>query len=148
MLEINFRVWTSARPVGLKFTGPSAKLQITLIISNVFWTYAICYLQVNTWNCNQINLTIVFIYPYMVAKTRLVSYSMSFTGLTCFQVVCLEIIHSDPKGVLHVFLILEFSTKLAEDFIFLSIKPKPFQFIPMPPGTCLFWSKQVSQMLC
>ena len=32
VLEINYWVWSSAGPVGLKFTGPSAKLLITLII--------------------------------------------------------------------------------------------------------------------
>ena len=33
VLEINFWVWSSTGPVGLKFTGPSAKLLVTLIIS-------------------------------------------------------------------------------------------------------------------
>ena len=36
MLEINFWVWSSAGSVGLKFSGPSAKLLITLIIFNFF----------------------------------------------------------------------------------------------------------------
>ena len=36
VLEINFWVWYSTGPVGLKFTGPSAKLLITLFISNFF----------------------------------------------------------------------------------------------------------------
>ena len=61
-----------------------------------------------------------------------VSYIMSFTdftGLMCFQAVCLEIIRSDPQGVLHVSLIWEFSTKLAEHFVFFSVKPQPFLFI-------------------
>ena len=33
VLEINFWTWSSTGPVGLKFTGPSAKLLVTLIIS-------------------------------------------------------------------------------------------------------------------
>ena len=46
------------------------------------------------------------------------------------QVVCLEIIRSNPQGVyLHIFPIWEFSTKLAKHFDFLSIKPQPFLFI-------------------
>ena len=57
----------------------------------------------------------------------------------CFQVVCLEIIRSHPQEVLHVFPIREFSTKLAEDFVFLSVKPQPFVFTSMPPGTCVFF---------
>ena len=52
-----------------------------------------------------------------------------FTGLMCFQAVCLEIIRSDPQGVLHVSLICEFSTKLVEHFVFFSVKPQPFLFI-------------------
>ena len=52
-----------------------------------------------------------------------------FTGLMCFQAVCLEIIRSDPQGVLHVSLVWEFSTKLAEHFVFFSVKPQPFLFI-------------------
>ena len=36
MLEIKFWVWSSAGSVGLKFSGPSAKLLITLIIFNFF----------------------------------------------------------------------------------------------------------------
>ena len=36
VLEINFWVWSSAGPVGLKFSGPSTKLPITLIIFNFF----------------------------------------------------------------------------------------------------------------
>ena len=35
----------------------------------------------------------------------------------------------NPQGVLHVFPIREFSTKRAEHFDFLSIKPQPFVFI-------------------
>ena len=61
-----------------------------------------------------------------------VSYSISFTdftGLVCFQVVCLEIIRLDRQGVLHVSPIREFSTKLAEHFVFFSVKPQPFLFI-------------------
>ena len=37
MLDINFWVWSSPGPVGLKFSGPSAKLLITLIIFNLFF---------------------------------------------------------------------------------------------------------------
>ena len=62
VLEINFWIWSSAGPVEWKFTGPSAKLLITLIIFNFFWMYAVnLCLKVNTWNnyCNQINATIV-----------------------------------------------------------------------------------------
>ena len=44
----------------------------------------------------------------------------------CFQAFCLEIICSDPQGVLQVFPIREFSTKNAEHFVFLSFKPQPF----------------------
>ena len=51
MLEINFWVWSPAGPVGLKFTSPSAKLLITLIISNFFVPilreYA-CFLGIQT----------------------------------------------------------------------------------------------------
>ena len=36
VLNINFWVWSSAGPVGLKFTGPSPKLLITLIIFKFF----------------------------------------------------------------------------------------------------------------
>ena len=73
MLKINFWVWSSAGPVGLKFTGPSPKLLITLIIFKFF--------------------------------------------------------HSNPQGVLHVFPIREFSTKLTEHFVFLSVKHQPFVFM-------------------
>ena len=73
VLEINFWVWSSTGPVGLKFTGPSLELLITLIILKFF--------------------------------------------------------RSDPQGVLHVFPILEFSTKLAEYFVFLSVQPQPFAFV-------------------
>ena len=55
--------------------------------------------------------------------------STDFTGLMCFQAVCLEIIRSDPQGVLHVSLIWEFSAKLAEHFVFFSVKPQSFLFI-------------------
>ena len=72
MLKINFWVWSSAGPVGLKFTGPSPKLLITLIIFKFF--------------------------------------------------------RSNLQGVLHVFPIREFSTKLTEHFVFLSVK-QPFVFI-------------------
>ena len=42
------------------------------------------------------------------------------------QAFCLEIICSDPQGVLQVFPIQEFSTKKRENFVFLSFKPQPF----------------------
>ena len=50
-----------------------------------------------------------------------------FTGLMSrFQAVCLDVIRSDPQGVLHVSPIREFSTKLSEHFVFFSVKPQPF----------------------
>ena len=79
MLEINFCYLFTTGPVGLKFTGPSAKLLITYIIFiSILWMYAICV-------CKLINET--------------------------------------------VFPIREFSTKLGEHFVFLSIKSQPFVFI-------------------
>ena len=74
MLAINFWVWFSVGPVGLRLTGPSAKLLITLIIFKFILDACYLYLQVNAWNCNQINATIVFIYPYLAAKTSVLKY--------------------------------------------------------------------------
>ena len=47
----------------------------------------------------------------------------------CFQAFCLEIICSDPQGVLQVFPIWEFSTKNAEHFVFLSFKTSALLYI-------------------
>ena len=74
MLAINFWVWFSVGPVGLRLTGPSAKLLITLIIFKFILDACYLCLQVNAWNCNQINATIVFIYPYLAAKTSVLKY--------------------------------------------------------------------------
>ena len=82
---------SSAGPGGLKFTGRSAKLLITLIIFKIFLDVCYLCLQVNTWNCNQINITIVFIYRYIVAKTHFLQYILHWPYV--LPVVCLEIIH-------------------------------------------------------
>ena len=42
----------------------------------LFWMYAIC-----VWNCNQINATIVFIYPYIAAKTSVLQYVLHWPYL-------------------------------------------------------------------
>ena len=104
-------------PVGLKFTGPSAKLLITLIIFKFFYMYTIC-LQVNKWNCNQINPTIVFISLYIAAKTIVLQYD--FSVLMCFQAVCLQIICSDPQGWWEycVFFVVRNSLKNAQNILF------------------------------
>ena len=47
----------------------------------------------------------------------------------CFQAFCLEIICSDPQGVLQVCPIWEFSTKNAEHFVFLSFKTSALLYI-------------------
>ena len=39
-----------------------------------FWMYAVLCLQVKKWNWNQINTTVVFIYPYIAAKTSVLQY--------------------------------------------------------------------------
>ena len=98
MLEINFCVSSSTGPVGLKFTGPSAKLLITYIIFQFFWMYAICV-------CKLVNET--------------------------------------------VFSIQELSTKLAEHFVFLSVKPQPFVFIlPCLLELTFSFGQRCFQMLC
>ena len=74
MVTINFWVRFSIGPVGLRLTGPSAKLLITLIIFKFILDACYLCLQVNAWNCNQINATIVFIYPYLAAKTSVLKY--------------------------------------------------------------------------
>ena len=65
----------------------------------------------------------------MAAKTSVLQYVLYWPYVLSIQVVCLEIIRSNPQGVLHVFPIREFSTKCAEHFDFLSIKPQSFVFI-------------------
>ena len=81
----------------------------------------------------------------MDAKTSVLQYVFYWPCVLSIHVVCLEIIHSNPQGVLHVFLILEFSQNILIPFhqtTAICIYPS------MPPGTCMFfWSKQVFQML-
>ena len=62
MLEINFCVLFSAGPVGLRFTGPSAKLLITYINFKFLLDVCRLCLQVNKWNC--------FSYSGILYKTR------------------------------------------------------------------------------
>ena len=54
----------------------------------------------------------------MAAKTSVLQYVLYWSYVLSIQVVCLEIIRSNPQGVLHVFTIREFSTKRAEHFDF------------------------------
>ena len=64
-----------------------------LSFSFFFYVYHLC-LQVNQWNCNQINATVVFISLYIAAKKIVLQYD--FSVLVYFQAVCLQIIRSDP----------------------------------------------------
>ena len=68
-------------------------------------------------------LTLIFVVDrFKLYCTRSSLYSMVYR----VQAFCLDIICSDPQGVLQVFPIQEFSTKNAENFVFLSFKPQPF----------------------
>ena len=68
VFEINFRVLSSAGPVGLKFTGPSAKLLITYIIFQFFFDVCHLCLQVNnkTVFLSVKPQSFVFILPYLL----------------------------------------------------------------------------------
>ena len=76
----------------------------------------------HSWHSNLLLIGLNYIVQDLVFYLLSRLYPMAYR----VEAFCLEIICSDPQGVLQVFPIQEFSTKNAENFVFLFFKPQPF----------------------